>query len=137
MSKNYMEKVAKMLGLELGETFKVVGGKGAEQYFKFSEKGIRVSYDGVHWCKGTVTTVLEDIMAGRVRVATLPWKPKIDESYYIPVIPYVRSVCEEHHWKDTEAEKKYYDMGLVFKTGEEAVALARRMLAVAKEEKEK
>lgn len=134
MSKNYMEKVAKMLGLELGETFKVVGGKGAEQYFKFSEKGIRVSNDGVHWCKGTVTTVLEDIMTGRVRVATLPWKPKNNEVYYIPRIhPNDSFMWTSVTWEGNKEDNKLYQLGLVCKTMEKAIAMTKKMLAAARE----
>lgn len=137
MSKNYMTTVAAVLGVEMGDTFKVIYADSNiedEKYFQLTKKGLETSDDGIHW-RGTVPSVLQDLMTGKARVATLPWKPRINEAYYIPFIPCIRPASEEHRWKDTEAERKYYDMGLVCKTGEEAVELARRMLAVAKEGK--
>lgn len=137
MSKNYMTIVATVLGVEMGDTFKVVNTDSNiedEKYFQLTKKGLETSDDGIHW-RGTVPSVLQDLMTGKARVATLPWKPRINEAYYIPFIPCICPAGEEHRWKDTEVERKYYDMGLVCKTGEEAVELARRMLTVAKEGK--
>lgn len=134
---NYMNKVAEMLGLELGETFRIEGSdRGKEQYFQFTKKGIRVSMDGIHWMKGTSTTVLEDIVAGRVKVAALSWKPKKGEIYYIPNINNTVN-CDYFCWEEDSVDIKYYNLGLVCKTKEIAIELAQRMLAVAKEEKEK
>lgn len=133
MSKNYMTTVAAVLGVEMGDTFKVIytdSNIEDEKYLQLTKKGLETSDDGIHW-RGTVPSVLQDLMTGKARVATLPWKPRINEAYYC-----IRPASEKHRWKDTEAERKYYyDMGLVCKTGEEAVELARRMLAVAKEGK--
>lgn len=133
MSKNHMEEVAKMLGVELGEAFKISDDREYlkwQRYYRLTSDGVEVSNDNVHWEK-CMSEVLEWLLKGEIGIK-LPWKPKINEAYYIPFIPCIRPASEEHRWKDTEAEKKYYDMGLVFKTGEEAVELARRMLAVAK-----
>lgn len=132
MSKNYMTTVAAVLGVEMGDTFKVIytdSNIEDEKYFQLTKKGLETSDDGIHW-RGTVPSVLQDLMTGKARVATLPWKPRINEAYYC-----IRTASEKHRWKDTEDERKYYDMGLVCKTGEEAVELARRMLTVAQEVK--
>lgn len=132
MSKNYMTTVAAVLGVEMGDTFKVIytdSNIEDEKYFQLTKKGLETSDDGIHW-RGTVPSVLQDLMTGKARVATLPWKPRINEAYYC-----IRPASEKHRWKDTEDERKYYDMGLVCKTGEEAAELARRMLTVAQEVK--
>ena len=132
MSKNYMTTVAAVLGVEMGDTFKVIytdSNIEDEKYFQLTKKGLETSDDGIHW-RGTVPSVLQDLMTGKARVATLPWKPRINEAYYC-----IRPASEKHRLKDTEDERKYYDMGLVCKTGEEAVELARRMLTVAQEVK--
>ncbi len=138
MSKNYMTTVAAVLGVEMGDTFKVVyidSNIEDEKYFQLTKKGLETSDDGIHW-RGTVPSVLQDLMTGKARVATLPWKPRINETYYIPCIvadpEYMFSV---RSWNDKDYDNEYYRMGLVCKTKEEAVELARRMLTVAKEGK--
>lgn len=67
----------------------------------------------------------------------LPWKPQIDEKYYIPYFA-TRSgdMFEIYRWDNDGVDRKRYDMGIVCKTKEEAIALGQKMLAVAKVNKD-
>ena len=140
MRKNYMAEVAKLLGVELGESFKITSDTQGDypgdyqNYYRFTENNcFETSVDGVKWETATVI-VLRRILMGDTRSVKLPWKPQIGEKYYIPCIDteleYMYSV---YYWSNDEYDNKYYHIGLVCKTKEEAVALTKKMLAVAKE----
>ena len=76
---NHMDKVAEMLGLKLGETFKITKDNAEkQQYFRLTKEGVIVSVDGVYWTDSTTAIALEDILVGRAEVVALPWKPKME-----------------------------------------------------------
>lgn len=135
---NYMNRVAEMLGLKLGETFRITKDNDERvRYFRFTKEGIIVSQNSVHWNDITTAIVLEDILAGRAKVVALPWKPKNNEVYYIPCIhPNGSFMWTSVTWEGNKGDNKLYQLGLVCKTPEEAVALTKKMLAVAKEARE-
>ena len=83
---NYMKKITEMLGVEMGEQFKLrlPGGdilRGKYQITKerlADESGFSCSY------------VLHDILAGRVEIVKLPWRPQDgDKVYFVTPIGYV------------------------------------------------
>ena len=120
--------------MELEEDFRIKGIR-SDLLFRITEGGVFSHYSESEY--GELNKLmLTQLLTGESEIIKLPWKPKFGEAYYIPVIPCVRPVCEEERWKNTEEERIYYEMGFICKTGEEAVALARRMLAVAKEARE-
>ena len=131
-----MEEVAKMFGVELRETFKIADDIFGEhpKYYRFAENVcLEASKDGGYW-ETADAGVLEDILIGDVRIIKLPWKPREGEKYYVPRIairPYDRHYC--YYWDNSGVDIKRYDMGLVCKTKEEAIALTEKMLVVAKE----
>lgn len=85
---NHMKEVAKLLGVELRETFNVVANR--------------------------------------------PWKPTFREIYYVPSI-LNRDLYDFNSWNNDEYDKELYRRRVVFKTKEEAIRAAEKMLAVAKE----
>ena len=136
MSKNHMAEVAKIFGVELGESFKLTDDTHGDyhRYYQFTDKKcLKTSVDGVNWEIAAAMT-LRGILMGNFRIVKLPWRPQIREKYYIPRIA-VRPEDRYYwyHWQNSDADIKRYDMGLVCKTPEEAVALTKKMLAVAKE----
>ena len=85
---NHIAEVAKMLGVKIGETFKLTDDTHGDyhQYYQFTDKkGFETSLDGVKW-KTAAAEVLKDILMGDIRIVKLPWKPKMYEKYYIPSI---------------------------------------------------
>ena len=131
-----MAEVAKLLGVELRETFKIADDIFGEhpKYYRFAENVcLESSNDGGKW-ETADAGVLEDILMGDVRIIKLPWRPQIREKYYVPRIA-IRSKDRYYwyHWQNSDADIKRYDMGIVCKTPSEAIALTEKMLAVVKE----
>lgn len=136
---NHMAEVAQMLGVELEEVFKVTDDDSGKyhNYYKFTEKkGIEVSDDNVKWEADTAgTLVLKWLLIGVARIIKLPWKPQEDEKYYVPRIaiqPYERHCW--YYWDNSGVDIKRYNMGIVCKTKEEAIALTEKMLEAINEQ---
>lgn len=142
MKKNYMAEVAKLLGVELGEPFKITSDTQGDypgdyqNYYRFTENNcFETSYDGVEWKTTIVAVLLKHILMGDIRIVKLPWKPQEGEKYYVPRIairPYDRHYC--YYWDNSGVDIKRYDMGIVCKTPEEAIALTEKMLEAINEQ---
>ena len=137
---NHMEEVAKMFGVELGESFKITSDTHGDyqNYYRFTENNcLETSDDGVGWKIIKAEVLLKRILMGDIRIIKLPWKPQKDEKYYIPCIN-INPVhmYDEYYWNNDNIDIGYYRMGLVCKTQEEAIALTEKMLAVAKENRD-
>ena len=136
--KNYMAEVAGLFGVELGEVFKVTDDDSGKyhNYYRFTEKkGIEVSNDNIKWeADTTEVLVLKWLLIGVARIVKLPWKPRKGEKYYIPYIStQQKGMHVTYYWNNDHIDIEHYRMGLVCKTPEEAIALTKKMLAVAKE----
>ena len=143
MRNNYMAEVAKLLGVELGESFKITSDTQGDyhNYYRLTENNcLEMSDDGVEWKMTTAAVLLKHILMGDIRIVKLPWRPwrpQIREKYYVPRIavqPEDRHFY--YYWTYDDINIKHYHMGLVCKTPEEAIALTEKMLAVAKEKNE-
>lgn len=134
---NHMAEVAKLLGVELGESFKTTSSiqGNYHRYYQFTDKkGFETSVDGVEWETAAAVT-LRGILMGDTRIIKLPWRPQIREKYYVPRIatrPEDRYYW--YHWQNSDADIKRYDMGIVCKTPEEAIALTEKMLVAINEQ---
>ena len=78
----------------------------------------------------------DDSLGGTARVIKLPWKPKVGETYYMPWLYDCDLDCIDIIWNGTSFDEKRYASGFVCRTMKEALELAGKMLAVAKEAKE-
>lgn len=136
---NRMNEIAKLLGVELEEVFKITDDThdDYQRYLRFTKNaGIEISDDGVEWeMAGTVigAMILKFLLMGNVRIVKLPWKPREDERYYYP-LPSDKDLWGGTTWSDNNYDNIRLSRGLVFKTIEEAVATAKKMLAVTKQE---
>ena len=133
--KNYMAEVAGLFGVELGEVFFIREyPSDSKMYLKFTENGLERSLDKDSWAKAA-GWVWELIITGALKINKLPWRPREGEKYYVPRIA-IRPEDRHYYyyWDNDGSDIKRYDMGIVCKTSEEAVALTKKMLAVAKEE---
>lgn len=61
------------------------------------------------------------------------WKPEIGETYFSPCVMFCEADYDSYEWAGEPVEENWYKLGFVFRTKEEALELARKMLAVAKE----
>ena len=136
--KNHMAEVAKIFGVKLGESFKITSGIQGDyqKYYRLTENNcIEFSDDGVEWKMTTAAALLKYILMGDIRIVKLPWKPQEGEKYYVPRIairPEDRHYC--YYWDNSGVDIKRYDMGIVCKTPEEAIALTEKMLEAINEQ---
>ena len=61
------------------------------------------------------------------------WKPKVGETYYLPWLYDCDVDCIDIIWNGTPWDEKRYTSGFVCRTTKEALDVAEKMLAVAKE----
>lgn len=130
MRKNCMAEVAKLLGVELEEVFCI---DGDEHYFRLTDTGLGMSMcsENKNWFVAPINA-LNGLLLGENEIIKLPWKPKYDEEYYIPSIS--NALGYNHfHWKGDALDDRCYNLEVVVKSKEEAVAMTKKMLAVAKE----
>lgn len=116
---NYMKQIAKMLGVELGEKFKIQAGKILvdEELFVITEGGIR-DMDGTSRNDG----ILPNLLMGVFTVKKLPWKPKNGEAYYY--IDTDDKVTYEIFDPSFVYDIALYKLGKLYRTREEAEAHA-------------
>ena len=124
---SYMTKVAKMLGVEIGEVFKI--DSKPHCLFRFTHKCLQVSVTPGRWLMGS-DDYLRGFLNRSLSIHKLFWKPKKRETYYCPNI-FGMDLYDVIVWDDGIVDKEFYIRGLVFKTKEEAIAMSRKMLAIA------
>ena len=132
---NHMAGVAKLLGVEVGEVFFIREyPSDSKMYLKFTENGLERSLDKDSWTKAA-GWVWELIITGALKINKLPWRPREGEKYYVPRIaiqPEDRHYY--YYWSNSGVDIKRYDMGIVCKTPEEAIALTEKMLEAINEQ---
>lgn len=132
---NHIAEVARMLGVEIGEIFKIADDThdDCQRYHRFTKNaGIEISDDGVEW-KTAGTVILKFLLMGDVRIVKLPWKPRENERYFYP-LPNDKDMWGGTTWTDSNYDNMRLNRGLVFKTIDEATAVAKKMLTVVQEQ---
>lgn len=132
---NHMAEVSQMLGVEIGQSFKISDDTyGIRQsYYRLTEEnGCEISDDNTSWV--TVSAeVLKWLIMGDVRISKLPWKPAIGTEYYVPSITLAKKY-DIRKWYSIEDNERHYNLGIVCKTRYEAIKLANKMLAAINEQ---
>lgn len=114
MAKNYMADVAKMLGVELGEEFKI---DGSNLIYKFLENGLYFRcIEG--WLPAKHQ--FHDLIKGECNIVKLPWTPKTNEAYYRPSRKFFGVTSEV--WTDNPYDYAFKEAGMIFRTAEECEA---------------
>lgn len=121
MAKNLMPNVCTMLGLELGEKFKIKGDVGT---YEFGLEGLWGDY-------GTDAEALEAILRGSAEIAKLPWKPKKGEKYWGFWYSSVNDawLVLLYTWANNPADFALYKAGWVYRTEKEAKAALPKVAA--------
>lgn len=132
---NHIAEVARMLGVEIGEIFKIADNRNSflewTRYYRFTNNGMEMSKDEIHWEKCT-SEVLEWLIKGEIGIK-LPWKPDMHGSYYYP-LPANEDLWGHCIWTGCINDIRRLKQGLVFKTKEEAVVAAKKMLVAINEQ---
>ncbi|WP_304225150.1 hypothetical protein [Phascolarctobacterium succinatutens] len=127
MSKNLIPEIAQMLGVALGEEFKVVYKTRFEIICNFTLAGLFVHKgDSGKYEKEP----LADIICGKAAIVKLPWKPKERDIFYSFDFTYGKWGVKSDMWAGAPCDYALLGKGWIYRTRAEAEAA---LLAVAKE----
>lgn len=127
MAKNLIPEIAKMLGVELGEEFKI---KGREYIFHFVDNGL-IAYraDGSVLPYENCLAHFMWLINGEEEIVKLPWKPKIGEEFYTFTLVQCKWVVRTDWWSEGPYCCAMFDKGWVYRTREEAEAALPKVAA--------
>lgn len=129
MAKNLIPQIAQMLGLQLGEEFKVKGDN--ELIYRLTNDGLKLTYDsGIELADVSAKVVFADLVNGKDEIVKLPWKPKKGDVYFTFELLDGKWVVRSFWWGGFPNEYALLDKGWIYRTCEEAQAA---LPAVAKE----
>lgn len=120
MAKNLIPEIARMLGVEIGEEFKVDRYEYNGLTFKFAENMLmsRSDLKGAEW--GITYVILSELLVGDAEIVKIPWKPKKGDAYYTFEIFRGKWVVRSLWWTGAPCSYALLDKGWVFRTKEEA-----------------
>lgn len=121
MSKNLIPQIAQMLGVEIGEEFKIEGV--ADKTYKFiidelivcGEKNANHGYVSANM-------MLVSLAKGDANLIKLPWKPKKGDAYYTFEIFRGKWVVRSLWWTGAPCNYALLDKGWVYRSQAEAEA---------------
>ena len=119
MSKNLIPEIAKMLGVELGEEFKVKGED--ELTYRFDSDGLKLTHDsGIELAQISANVAFIDLVNGKDEIVKLPWKPKERDIFYSFSTTYGKWVVRSNMWAGAPCDYALLDKGWVYRTKAEA-----------------
>ena len=124
---NYMENVAKLLGLKLKENFEI--NDFSDGVFWIDELGLQGTCE-----KYDMSVIFEGLICGRFTIKEEPWKAKGSDVFFTPYFISDKEYGE--HRVDQVSEntsKEYYDCGFMCKTKEQAIELRRLLIKTAQD----
>ncbi|WP_293692370.1 hypothetical protein [uncultured Phascolarctobacterium sp.] len=131
MSKNLIPEIAKMLGVELGEEFKVrsiFGGIPNNKIYHFGTKELFYTHEkNQNKIKDEYT--LTELINGDCKIIKLPWKPKKGDVYFTFELLGGKWVVRSFWWGGFPNEYALFDKGWVYRTREEAEAALPKVAA--------
>lgn len=110
---NHMKEIAHMLGVELGERFKV---SGSEETVYLDKDGLKV--DGKEW--GIFNNVLMCLVTGENEIIKLPWKPKNGDKIWYSSLSF--GVIDMIFDSYSDRDLLLYKLGKIYRTEKEAEA---------------
>lgn len=131
MAKNLIPEIARMLGVEIGEEFKI---KGYEEWFyKFDNDRVLMfkHNDDVKMPVAPVSVYVAflALLRGECEIIKLPWKPKKGETYYTFDLIGNKWSTNSYWWGGFPDEYALLDKGWVFRTKAEAEAALTKVAA--------
>ena len=131
MSKNLIPEIAQMLGVELGEEFKI--DTSGDDIFQITESGVwmRKGIDKGEWVEKPFEFVM--LCNGDAEIIRLPWKPKKGELVYtfcFCIGSNDKWTVTWRHWENRVEEIALLKAGWIYRSRAEA---ERALPAVAKE----
>lgn len=115
MAKNYMQDVAKMLGVELEEEFMVTED---DSIYKLTKDGLEYKSDNGN--RYYANNVFLNLLDGTIEIVKLPWQPRKGDKYYRPSA-YFKCV-DVALWEGYSSDFALKEAGMIFRTKEECEA---------------
>lgn len=113
MSKNLIPQIAQMLGVEIGEDFKIK--EYNEPIYRFDADGLKASYSCLMQKKLIfANAMLGSLLAGKVEIVKLPWKPKNGEDYYTFSISTGNWIVCRQRWTNHPIDFALLDKGWIY-----------------------
>lgn len=124
MAKNLIPKIAEMLGVGLGEKFKVVSINGNEYIGKFTSLGLLTYATFPQDGRSGVYSkeLLAYLVCGEAKIIKLPWKPSLGDTFYTFTLVNGKWIVGVAWWN---TEPRYYallDKGWIYRSRAEAEA---------------
>lgn len=123
MSKNLIPQIAQMLGVAIGEEFKIKGED--ELTYRFDSDGLKLTHDsGIELAQISANVAFVDLVNGKDEIVKLPWKPKEGETYWTFILydSDIRLGIEPHQWLDDIFDFALFKAGWIYRSYEEAEA---------------
>lgn len=128
MAKNLIPQIAKMLGVELGEEFKIKGYDGLA--YQFVDYGLKLSFQNDIGMTAIPTNVaLVNLLNGNDEIIKLPWQPKKGDVYFTFGRLGDKWVVRSLWWGGFPEEYALLGKGWVYRTEEEAAAALPKVAA--------
>lgn len=130
---NLIPQIAEMLGLKLGEEFKI--DTSGDDIFKITESGVwmRKSIDKEEWLEKPFEFVM--LCNGDAEIIRLPWQPKEGESFYTFTAAYGEWSVSLDVWAEEPCNYALLDKGWIYRTEKEAKAALPAVLKELKKRK--
>lgn len=121
MSKNLIPKIAKLLGVEVGEEFKV---KGDDEFtYTLTDDGLKITFaGGIEISQVSTNSAFVALVMGKDEIVKLPWKPKKGEDYYTFGGSDGIWRVSQQHWTCYPFDLALFEKGWVYRTRAEAEA---------------
>lgn len=123
---NYYKQFAEMLGLELGQEFRIIGSHGKtidNALYEITEDGL---FSKANDLSGKVTSMLDLLLSGDYKAVPKPWKPKYGEQYWSYSLKINGSCCNTF-WELIE-DYAMWKSGNCFRTEEEAKTKGKEIM---------
>lgn len=121
MAKNLIPEICKMLGVEIGEEFKVEGV--ADKTYKFIiDELIVCGEENTNHGYVSANMMLVSLAKGDANLIKLPWKPKKGDVYFTFTLMGDKWGTHSYWWGGFPDEYALLDKGWVYRTRAEAEA---------------
>lgn len=117
-----IEHLTEMLEVELYEEFRL---EDLPTLYRVTEAELQRYSTNVGWIKAYEN--VNNLLSLEVIKQQQAWRPKFGECYYVPAVDMEDNLVE-CTWSDALEDYIRFDRGLVFKTEEEAVEMAKKIL---------
>lgn len=122
MAKNLIPEIAKLLGVEVGEEFKVKGDDELTYIFT-DDDGLKITFAGdIEISQISINSAFVALVMGKDEIVKLPWKPKKGDIYFTFVLIGDKWGVGSLHWGGFPNEYALLDKGWVYRSQAEAEA---------------